>query len=76
MKIGEKIAIGQGPNEMIHPFFINADDSLRLFDPMKSIIYIYSYDDFILKMNEYSKKVDLLKEILITSKRKKETVLD
>lgn len=47
MKIGEKIAIGQGPNEMIHPFFINADDSLRLFDPMKSIIYIYSYDDFI-----------------------------
>lgn len=46
-KIGERIALGQGPNEMIHPFFINNDDSLKLFDPMTSLVHTYSLNDFI-----------------------------
>lgn len=47
-KIGERISMGQGPNEMIRPFFIaNNDSTIQIFELMSSSIYEYSIDEFI-----------------------------
>ena len=46
-KIGERIATGQGPDEMLVPYFINSCDSVRLYDMMKSEISSYGIKEFI-----------------------------
>lgn len=46
-KINERIDMGQGPYDMIHPFFIKSSDSLRFYEPMKSQVYTYSFADFV-----------------------------
>lgn len=45
-KIGERIAMGQGPNEMISPTFINMNDSVKVYDMMTSNVYTYTIEDF------------------------------
>lgn len=46
-KIGERITMGQGPEEMLRPTFINSQDSIRLYDMMNSTVYSYSIYDFV-----------------------------
>lgn len=46
-KIGERITVGQGPDEMIAPFFINDSDSVKIYDVMTSIVYSYMINEFV-----------------------------
>lgn len=47
-KIGERLTRGQGPDEMLMPFFIDNDGlSVQIIDIATSIIYKYDLDDFI-----------------------------
>lgn len=46
-KINEQIEMGQGPYEMIHPYFIKSSDSLKFYEPMKSQVYTYSLMGFV-----------------------------
>ena len=46
-KVGERIMVGQGPNDMIHPFFIEAEESLMLYAPMTSSVFRFSLDEFV-----------------------------
>lgn len=46
-KIGERISMGQGPKEMILPFFVNQKDSIKLFDMMTSTVYTYPIPEFV-----------------------------
>lgn len=46
-KIGERITMGQGPKEMILPFFVNQKDSIKLFDMMTSTVYTYTIQEFV-----------------------------
>ena len=46
-KVGERIEMGQGPYDMIHPFFVKSSDSLRFYSPMNSHVYTYSLADFV-----------------------------
>ena len=50
-KIKEQIEMGQGPYDMIHPFFIKSSDSLRFYEPMKSQLYTYSFNEFVDSLN-------------------------
>lgn len=52
-KVGERIAMGQGPDEMISPTFINIPDSVKLYDMMTSTVYTYTMEDF--TNNPYTK---------------------
>lgn len=57
-KIGERIMMGQGPNDMIHPFFIEREDSLMFYAPMSSSVFTFSLDEFVwdVKARPSSKK--------------------
>lgn len=47
-KIGERISVGQGPNEMIQPYFVNIDDScIRFFDMTTSTLVEYKVREFV-----------------------------
>lgn len=46
-KIGESISMGQGPMEMIQPYFIDNKDSIVIYDMMTSVISRYSIGEFI-----------------------------
>lgn len=47
-KIGERIKVGQGPNEMIHPSFVDIDEkSISFYDTVLSTIFRYSKDEFV-----------------------------
>ncbi len=46
-KIGERIAIGQGPDEMLVPSFISSNDSIRLYDMMTSSVYSFGVSEFV-----------------------------
>ena len=46
-KIGEQITVGQGPDEMIAPFFINDSDSIKVYDVMTSTVYSYMINEFV-----------------------------
>lgn len=46
-KIGEQITMGQGPDEMISPCFIFAQDSVRLYDMVNSVVCTYGVDEFV-----------------------------
>lgn len=48
-KVGERIMMGQGPNDMIHPFFIEAEHTLMFYAPMTSSIFYFSLDEFVKK---------------------------
>lgn len=48
-KIGECVTVGQGPLEMLMPFFIAQKDSIKIFDMMNSTIFTYSIPEFINK---------------------------
>lgn len=57
-KVCEQIMMGQGPNDMIHPFFIETEDSFMLYAPMTSSVFTYSWEEFVrgVKVNPTSKK--------------------
>ena len=57
-KVGERIMMGQGPDDMIHPFFIGADEDLMFYAPMTSSVFRYSLDEFVgeVKPRSLSKK--------------------
>lgn len=46
-EIGERIDKGQGPNEMINPFFVDSRDSVKIFDGASSTLFVYSLQDFV-----------------------------
>lgn len=46
-KIGERITVGQGPDEMIVPFFIENSDSIKVYDVMTSTVYSYMVNEFV-----------------------------
>ena len=46
-KIGEQITVGQGPDEMIAPFFIKDSDSIKVYDVMTSTVYSYAINEFV-----------------------------
>ena len=46
-KIGECISMGQGPTEMLQPFFVPSKDSVVIFDMATSILSKYSIAEFI-----------------------------
>ena len=46
-KVGERIMMGQGPNDMIHPFFIETKEALMFYAPMTSSIFRFSLDEFV-----------------------------
>lgn len=48
-KIGERITVGQGPSEMLMPFFINQKDSIKIFDMMTATVFTYSIPEFVNK---------------------------
>ena len=50
-KVCEQIMMGQGPNDMIHPFFVETEDSFMLYAPMTSSLFIYSIDNFVKDVN-------------------------
>lgn len=46
-KIGERISRGQGPEEMLLPFFIQQKDSIKIFDMMTSTLFVYTIQEFV-----------------------------
>lgn len=46
-KIGERITVGQGPDEMIAPFFVKDADSIKVYDAMTSTVYCFTIDEFV-----------------------------
>lgn len=46
-KIGERISVGQGPDEMIQPYFIYNQKDIIIFDMITSIVSKYSIEEFI-----------------------------
>jgi hypothetical protein len=46
-QIAQRISMGQGPTEMLNPFFIPNDSVIMLFDLGKSIISKYDIRDFV-----------------------------
>lgn len=61
-KIIEKIMVGQGPEDMIHPFFVDIEsgDSFQIYEPMNSNVYTYSLDSFLQgNKTESSRKIKL-----------------
>lgn len=46
-KVGECISMGQGPEEMMVPGFVNRTDSVMLFDKMTSTLFSYSVPSFV-----------------------------
>ena len=66
-KIGERIMIGQGPEEMIMPSFINGQDSIRLYDMATSTVFSYSIPEFTLNADPIPARRYQLKESYIFS---------
>ena len=50
-KVNEQVIMGQGANDMIHPFFVDSKDSFALYDPMTSNVFNYSLDVFVYSEN-------------------------
>lgn len=46
-KIGERITVGQGPLEMLMPYFVSRTDSVQLFDMMNATVFTYAIADFV-----------------------------
>ena len=46
-KIGERITVGQGPLEMLMPYFVPRTDSVQLFDMMNATVFTYAIADFV-----------------------------
>ena len=47
-KIGERISSGQGPGEMLQPYFVKIDTAwVHLFDMSSFTLYVYATKDFI-----------------------------
>lgn len=46
-KIGESVSMGQGPTEMIQPFFVNNKNEIILFDMITSTVSKYTIEEFI-----------------------------
>lgn len=47
-KIGERISAGQGPGEMLQPYFVKIDTAwIHLFDMSSFTLYVYATKDFI-----------------------------
>lgn len=46
-KIGECISMGQGPTEMLQPFFVPSKDSVTIFDMATSTLSTYCIPEFI-----------------------------
>lgn len=53
-QIAQRIPMGQGPTEMLNPFFIPVDSGLFLFDLGKSAISKYNVSDFVTSMTPSS----------------------
>lgn len=64
-KIGERISVGQGPNEMIQPYFVSIDDSyVRFFDMTTSTFFEYNVGEFIVNADPIpTRKVKLSKPV-------------
>ena len=64
-KIGERIATGQGPKEMMSPCFVNRTDSIVIFDMMTSTVFTYSIPEFVNNEDpDYSSRITLEKKPL------------
>lgn len=51
-KVGERISVGQGPNEMIQSRFVyNDEKTIVLFDMVKSTVFEFLLDDFVHNLN-------------------------
>lgn len=50
-KIGERIVMGQGPDDMLMPSFVQQNDSIKIFDMMTSSLFSYATADFINQEN-------------------------
>lgn len=51
-KIGGRISLGQGPDDMIQPSFVSHDkEHITFFDTFKMILYEFSLNDFISNTN-------------------------
>lgn len=50
-KIGERIVMGQGPDDMLMPSFVHQNDSIKIFDMMTSSLFSYATADFINQEN-------------------------
>jgi hypothetical protein len=64
-KIGERVSMGQGPNEMIDPFFVRVNENdISFFDMATSTIVEYSTADFINEINpEPLRKITLTEKV-------------
>jgi hypothetical protein len=64
-KMGERVSMGQGPNEMIRPSFVNiGGNNISFFDMATSTIVEYSTPDFINEINpEPVRKIKLSERV-------------
>lgn len=46
-KIGDRLMIGEGPNEMMMPMFVNNGENIEFVDLASSVVYSYKWDEFI-----------------------------
>lgn len=46
-KIGESVSMGQGPMEMIQPYFIEDKSSISIYDMMTTVVSQYTIEEFI-----------------------------
>lgn len=46
-KIGERMSLGQGPDEVLVPFFIYSTDSVKIFDMITSKVRSFSFSEFV-----------------------------
>lgn len=59
VRIGERLKMGEGPDEMIMPMFVHNGKGLQLIDLSSSVLYSYTVSDFI--ENEVPVPVDKIK---------------
>lgn len=64
-EIGQRISVGQGPNEMLSPFFVSCDTAIILFDMSNSTISKFTVEDFIHEKDPTPyEKIKLAEQIL------------
>lgn len=66
-KIGERISVGQGPDEMLQPDFIkNSNKFIRIFDMGNSTLSEYNINEFIDNLNPISRRKIKLNQQIFT----------
>lgn len=65
-KIGERIAMGGGPGEMLQPYFVSVDSQwVQLFDMSTFTLYVYDTRDFVINPSPaVNRKIKLSEPVL------------